>query len=431
MPRKKGVNVRKKIIAGLKINRVTWKALFDDKVMYIAYALFLVAIIGVFHVFYERFFIPSATAFDAGLNPGSREVAHAMKEAVFGSGGEVKREAPWSLYIVNYMYLIYTGSGIIFLVAFAEFFNIDLIKRAAAGFLTLGLAMVIGGLFTIMMDLNVLHLHWMILSPRTNSGMWLMLPLYFIYIPLVIFEIYLLLSNQQNWARKLAFPILILSLIVDFTEFYIQAKLFNMNLARNLWTSYPGLTLYFIVSSFVASSAVMMFYSYFTYRTLSKRKCIALMDLLSKITLYSVIVLGFYEIIAYLIVDRRAMFMMLFGPFSWYVYAYFVLTVMIPFGLLFWNAKGVMIKLLASISVIMGTYLGRMVFVYGGNAYPLSDRFGVGFEKYGEYEPVKDVIFFFPSWGEIAIVMGSIGIVVFVYRILDSLLSVSLMRKHH
>ena len=422
--------MRKKVVAGLKINHMTLKSLFNDKVMYIAYFLFFIAILGVLHVVYERFLIPSATAFDAGLNPGNREVALAMKEAVFGSGGEVKREAPWSLYIVNYMYLVYTGSGIIFLVAFAEFFHIDLIKSAAAGFLTLGLAMVFAGLFTILMDLNFLHLHWMFLSPRTDSGMWLMLPLYLIYIPLVLFEIYLLLSNRKSWARKLAFPILILSLIVDFTEFYIQAKLFNMNLARSLWTSYPGLTLYFIVSSFVASSAVMMFYSYFTYRHLNKRQCITLMELLSKITLYSVIVLGFYEIIAYLIVDSRAMLMMLFGPFSWYMYAYFIMTVMVPFGLLFWNSNRVMVKLAASISVILGTYLGRMVFVYGGNAYPLSDRFGVGFEKYGEYEPVKEVIFFLPSWGEIAIVLGSIGIVVFVYRILDSLLSVSTMRNH-
>ncbi|WP_309497658.1 polysulfide reductase [Sulfurovum sp.] len=422
--------MRRKSFAGLKINNLTWKDLFNDKVMYIAYMLIFISLLGVLHVIYERYLIPSATAFDAGLNPGSRDVALAMKEAVFGSGGEVKREAPWSLYIVNYMYMIYTGSGIIFLVAFAEFFHIDLIKRAAAGFMTLGLAMVLAGLFTILLDLNFLNLHWMILSPKINSGMWLMLPLYIIYIPLVVFEIYLLIANDQKWARKLAFPILILSLLVELTEFYIQAKLFNMNLARTLWTSFPGLTLYFIISSFVASSAIMMFYSFFTYRDHNKRACISLMELLSKVTLYSVITLGFYEIIAYLIIDSRAMFMMLFGPFSFYVYSYFVLTIMLPFSLLFWNSKGPRVKLLASIFVIIGTYLGRMVFIYGGNAYPLSDRFGVGFEKYGEYEPVKDVIFFMPSWGEMAIVLGSIGIVIFVYRIIDSLLSVSLMRKH-
>lgn len=423
--------MKKKIIAGLKVNNISLHALFNDKVMYIAYTLFLIAIIGVISVIRERYMIPSANAFDAGLNPGSPEVAHAMKEAVFGSGGEVKREAPWSLYIVNYMYMIYTGSGIILLVAFAEFFHIELIKRAASGFLTLGLAMVISGLFTIVMDLNILHIHWMFLSPQFNSGMWLMLPLYIIYIPLVMLEIYLLLSHRDNKARKLAFPILILSLIVDFTEFYIQSKLFHMNIARNLWTSYPALTFYFIITSFVAASAVMMFYTYFTYKHITHSNiCLLLMELLQKVTLYSVIVLGFYEVIAYLFVDTRAMVVMLFGDFRFYFYAYFIFTVMIPFGLLFWKTSAVWIKLTASIFIIVGTYLGRMIFVYGGNAYPLSDRFGVGFEKYGEYEPVKEVIFYLPSWGEIAIVLGSIGIVVFVYRVLDSLLSVSAMRSH-
>ncbi len=66
-----------------------------------------------------------------------------------------------------------------------------------------------------------------------------------------------------------------------------------------------------------------------------------------------------------------------------------------------------------------------MIFVYGGNAYPMSDRFGVGFEKYSEYEPVKDVIFFMPPWGEIAIVIGSLGIIIGIYRIVDAYLSVS------
>jgi hypothetical protein len=326
--------------------------------------------------------------------------------------------------------MVYTGSGMIFLVAFAEFFNIDLIKRAASGFLTLGLAMVLSGLFTILIDLNASHFHWMFLSPQLHSGMWLMLPLYMIYIPLVIFEIYLLITHKNHWVKKLAFPILILSLLVDFTEFYIQAKLFNMNLARNLWTSYPTLMFYFMVSSFVASSAVMIFYTYFTYRNLNKNVCLSLVNLLAKITLYSVITLGFYEVISYLFVDSRSLGIMLFGDFRYYFYTYFIFTVMIPFSMLFWNTKGPLIKLFASIFIIIGTYLGRMIFVYGGNAYPLSDRFGVGFEKYGEYEPVKEMIFFFPSWSETAIVIGSIGIVIFTYKVLDALFHISLMRKH-
>ncbi|MCF6245448.1 MAG: polysulfide reductase, partial [Sulfurovum sp.] len=137
--------------AGVEINKVSLKELLLDKSMYIIYILLGIAFVGVIDVFYERYFLAAASAHDAGVNPGSREVAEAMKAAVFGSGGEVKREAPWSLYIVNYMYMIYVGSGIIFIVAVAELLGEKLIKKASAGFLTLGLAMIIGGLFTIMM----------------------------------------------------------------------------------------------------------------------------------------------------------------------------------------------------------------------------------------------------------------------------------------
>lgn len=421
----------KRTIAGVEVNHVSWKKLLlNDKVLYLAYAFLGIALIGVIYVFIERYFLVSATAFDAGMAPGSREVAAAMREAVFGHGGEVKREAPWSLYIVNYMYMIYVGSGIIFLVALAELLDITLIKKTAAGFLTLGLGMILAGLFTIMMDLNVFHLHWMFLSPRFSSGMWLMLPLYLIYIPVIIFEIYLLLSHHTELAKKMALPILVISLGVEFLEFYVQAKLFDMNSARHLWTTYPLLTLYFMVSAFTASAAVMILYTFLIYRNTDRSKCATMMELIKKITLYSVITLGAYEATAYLFIDKKWAAIILFGDFKFYFYAYLLLAVAIPFALLFKDMTNSTAKVFASLSIIVGTYLGRMIFVYGGNAYPMSDRFGVGFEKYGEYEPLKDIIFFMPSWGEIAIVVGSLGVIVLVYRVIDAFFSVSMMREH-
>ncbi len=415
--------------AGVEINNVTLKSVLTSKGMYVAYGFLLFALFGMIDVFYERYFLLSATAFDAGLSPGSREVAEAMKAAVFGSGGEVKREAPWSLYIVNYMYMIYVGSGIIFIVAFAELINIKLIKKTAAGFLTLGLTMILAGLFTILMDLNVLHLHHMFLSPRYTSGMWLMLPLYIVYIPLVIFEIYLILAHKDSWIKKIAVIILILSLLVEFVEFYVQAKLFDMNSARHLWTTYPLLPLYFMVSSFTASAAVMILYTYLAYRNTDKTKCAALLSLLQKMTLYSVIALGAYEATAYLFIDKKWAEIILFGDFKYYFYAYLAMSVGIPFVLLFKNFAHNGSKILASVLIIIGTYLGKMIFVYGGNAYPMSDRFGVGFEKYGEYEPVRDVIFFMPPIGEIAVVVGSVGIIILLYIVVDAYFSVSKMQE--
>ena len=416
--------------AGIEINSVSLKELLTSRTMRVAYLFLFFAVIGVISVLYNRYFLSSATAFDAGLHPGSREVAEAMKEAVFSTGGEVKREAPWSLYIVNYMYMIYVGSGIIFLVAVSELIDIKYIEKIAAGFLTVGLSMIIAGLFTILMDLNILHLYHMFLTPRFTSGMWLMLPLYMVYIPLIILEIYLILSHKDSWIKKIALLILFVGLMIEFIEFFVQAKLFDMNSARHLWTSYPLLPLYFMISSFVASAAIMMIYTYTLYRKTDGEECTPLLSLLQKITLYAVMALGAYEATSYLFIDKKWAAIILFGDFKYYFYAYLAMAIGIPFVLLFKESLSIRYKVLASIFVIVGTYLGKMIFVYGGNAYPMNDRFNIGFEKYSEYEPVKEVIFFMPPWGEIAIVFGSFGIILLIYKLADAYLSVSRIQEH-
>jgi len=82
----------------------------------------------------------------------------------------------------------------------------------------------------------------------------------------VLFEIYLLITKNHEWARKIAYPVLVMSIFVDIVEYFIQAKLFNMNTARHLWTTYPALTLYFIVSACVAAVAIMIIYAIVVYR---------------------------------------------------------------------------------------------------------------------------------------------------------------------
>jgi len=422
--------MEKYVIAGLEINKVSFKDLFFNKTMLIAYILLALGIYGIYEVFDERYFMLTANAHDAALNPGSRDVAMAMKEAVFGDSGEVKREAPWSLYIVNYMYMIYSGSGIIFLVALAEIFNVEIIKKTAAGFMMFGLAMIFGGLFTIAVDLNILHMHWMFLTPNITAGMWLMLPLYLFYIPFVLFEIYLLITKNYEWAKRIAYPIIIMSIVVDIVEYYIQAKLFNMNTARHLWTTYPALTLYFIVSAFVAAVAIMIIYSIFVYRDKLKEEFGELLNLLRKTSLYVIGLLAAYEATAFLFIDKNWGGIILFGDFKYYFYLYLSLAVALPFMLEFKRHKSLVWASLGAISMIIGTYIGRYIFVYGGNAFPMSDRFGTGFEKYGEYEQVKDFIFYFPHFGEVLVVIGSVGVVLAVYKIFDSLFCVSRISSH-
>lgn len=415
--------------AGLEINKVSFSTLFFGKTMLLAYAFLALAFIGIYEVFDIRYFSAAANAHASGVDPTNPALKEAMRLAVFGDVGEVNRNIPWTLFIVNYMYMIYTGSGIIFLVALAELMNFNLIAKAAAGFMVAGISMVFAGLFTIATDLNMLNMLWMVLTPNTSAGMWLMLPLYCTYIPFVLFEIYLILTNKRDLAKRLALPILVLSVGVDLIEYYIQAKLFSMNTARHLWTEFPVLTFYFILSAFVSSLGIMGVHSYLVHRT--KPEYEAMMDLIRRAMLFFVSILGLYEILAYMTVDKDWAFLILFGPFrSLYFGGYIFLTLALPFLLIVKPGKPIW-TLLASVFVIIGGFAGRYLFVYGGNANPMSNRFGMGYEKYDFYALPKSFNYVAPHLGEILIVVGSIGVCIIIYKLFDNLFSVGELREHH
>jgi len=415
--------------AGLEINKISIGALFFNKAMLIAYVLLACALVGIYEVFDLRYFSVAANAHASGINPTDPALKEAMRLAVFGDVGEVNRNIPWTLFIANYMYMIYTGSGIIFLVALAELMHFNLVARAAAGFMVAGISMVFAGLFTIATDLNMLNMLWMLLTPNTGAGMWMMLPLYCIYIPFVLFEIYLILTNKRDWARRLALPILILSLGVDLVEYFIQAKLFSMNTARHLWTEFPALMFYFIISAFVSSLGMMGINSFLVHRT--KPEYEELMDLIRRAMLFFVSVLGLYEIYGYMAVDKDWSFLILFGPFRpVYFGGYIFLTLALPFLFIVKPGKPIF-TLLASLRVVVGGFVGRYLFVYGGNANPMSNRFGTGYEKYDFYALSKSFNYVHPHLGEILIVMGSVGVCIVIYKLFDGLFSVGELREHH
>jgi hypothetical protein len=417
------------VFAGLEINKISIKDLLFNKTMFLAYALLALAIFGIFEVFEVRYFSEAANAHASGMDPTNLELKKAMKLAVFGTVGEVSREVPWTLFIANYMYMIYTGSGIIFLVALAELMNVNLVAKAAAGFMVAGISMVFAGLFTIATDLNMLNMIWVVLTPNMSSGMWLMLPLYCIYIPFVLFEIYLILTNKRDLAKKLALPVLILSLGVDLVEYYIQAKLFSMNTARHLWTEFPALMFYFIISAFVSSLGIMGINSFLVHRNKPEYK--ELMDLIRRGMLFFISVLALYEIIGYMTVDKDWTFLILFGPFKYlYFGGYIFLTLALPF-LLVLKPNNPVFTLISSISVVAGGFAGRYLFVYGGNANPMSNRFGTGYEKYDYYDVASTFNYVHPHLGEICIVVGSIGVCILIYKLFDSLFSIGELRKHH
>ncbi len=415
--------------AGVEVNKVTPKRLLFSKTMLTAYLLLAVALFGIYELLELRYFSAVASSHDSGLNPTDPSVIEAARQAIFGTVGEIDRNLPWTVLIANYMYMVYTGSGVIFLVALAEFMNFRIIGKAAAGFMVVGIAMIFAGLFTISTDLHMLNMHWMLLSPNLKAGMWLMLPLYCTYIPFVLLEIYLILKKKRDWARRLALPILILSLGIDLVEYYIQAKLFSMNTARHLWTEFPSLTFYFIISAFVSSLGIMGINTYLVHR--KKPEYQELMELIRKTMLFFVFLLGLYEIVGYMTVDKDWAFLILFGPFRYvYFLGYILLTLALPFLLIIKPGKPIL-TVIASIFVIIGGFIGRYLFVYGGNANPMSNRFGTGYEKYDQYSLADSFIYNSPHLGEILIVIGSIGVAMIIYKLFDVFFSVGKLREHY
>jgi hypothetical protein len=415
--------------AGVEINKVSIKALFLNKTILLGYVLLAFAIAGIYGLIEIRYFSAAVNAHASGLDPTSPTLKEAMRSAVFGQVGEGERTLPWTLLIANYMYMIYTGSGVIFLVALAELMNFKLVAKAAAGFMVAGISMVFAGLFTIATDLNMLNMHWMIRTPNLDTGIWLMLPLYCTYIPFVFFEIYLILTNKRELAKRLALPILVLSIGIDLVEYYIQAKLFSMNTARHLWTEFPALTFYFIISAFVVSLGVMGLNSYLVHK--NKPEYEALMDLIRRAMLFFVFILGLYEIIGYMTVDKDWAFLILFGPFRYIYFAgYVFLTLALPFLFIVKSGKPIF-TVFASALVLIGGFLGRYLFVYGGNANPMSNRFGTGYEKYDFYGIAKSFNYVSPHFSEISIVVGSIGVAIVIYKLFDGLFSVGELREHH
>ncbi|WNO10066.1 hypothetical protein [Teredinibacter sp. KSP-S5-2] len=414
--------------AGLDINKVSFKAMFLNKAMLLAYFLLFIAILGLYQLYDLRYFSATLNAHDAGIDPTNPALKEAMRQAIFGTVGEIDRNSPWTVLISNYMFMLYTGSGIIFLVALAELFRVNLIKNLAVGFMVVGISMVFAGLFTITTDLHVLNIPWMLLTPNTGAAMWMMLPLYLIYIPFVLFEIYLLLTNNRALARKLALIIVIMSIGVDLIEYYIQANLFAMNTARHLWTEFPALTFYFIVSSFVASLGIIGVYTFLVHR--NKTEYAPLMNLIRRTMLIAVVILGLFEVIGYLHVEKDWTNLILFGPLAPLYFIGYVLPIFVLSVLLSLKAGKPMLTVIASIFVIIGGYVGRLIFVYGGNVVPMFNRFGTGFEKTEMYGVAKSFIYVSPHLGEVLIVIGSIGVALITYKVFDGLFSVGKLREH-
>jgi len=416
---------------GLNIRKVSIKELLFNKTMLIAYILLAIGVIGWYEIFALRWahdFVNNAGVIAAaGHLEESKQVAMALKEQIFHLEHieEVNKAEPWGIFVSQYTYLLYGGSALIFLTALAELFHVKIAPKVAAAFITFGISMVFGGLVSIATDLaNQINIYWMVLNPQPQSGMWLMMPLYSVYIPFTFIEIYFLITNKRDLARKVAGILVILGIIIDIAEFYIQGLLFNLNDPRHLWTDIPLLWLYFLISGALTGVAGAMVFTFLGLK--NKPYYQETMNLLVKVGLGLAVIAGIYEIINYMTVDPKWMKLITSGsPVSTMYWTWIVLGIIIP--LIIWGMKKTSLAVIGAVSAIIGTFFMRQAFIYGGNIVPMTERVdGLGPQATSVYnlDALEPFAYIAPHTMEILIIVGCLGLGLAIYSILDSLFAV-------
>ena len=417
---------------GLNIKRVSFFKLFFNKTMIIAYILLAIGLIGWYEIYHLRYFhefVNNHSVIDMvmGGNKGElRAAAEALKEQIFNlhEVEEVNKAEPWGIFVTQYTYLLYGGSALIFLTALAELFHVKITPKVAAALMTFGIAMDLGGMTSIASDWgNPLHIYWMVLNPQPHSGMWMMLPLYSIYIPFTFIEIYFLITNKRDLAKKLALVLVILGIFIDIAEFYIQGILFNLNIPRHLWTNIPALWIYFLITGAVTGIGGAAIFGFLGLR--NKPYYEEFMKVVANAGIVLTVLAGLYEVVNYMSVDPKYIKLLISGsPISWMYWTWIIGGIVLPFVLFL--ARKSSLTFLGGISAVIGAFFMRFSFIYGGNIVPVTNRFNTGYEANSIYQldALKPYAYIAPHTMEILIIIGCLGVGIAVFSLLDSIFDV-------
>ena len=400
---------------GLNFKSVSFAELFLNKTMLFAYVLLAIGLIGWIQIYSLRFGHEFVNTADL-VNGTAANAAEALKEQIFGMHHieEVPRSEPWGIFVAQYTYLLYGGSALIFLTALFELLGLSISHKASAAMMTLGISLALGGMTSIASDWgNPLNIYWMILNPQPHSGMWMMLPLYSIYIPFTFIEIYFLMTNKRELAKKLALPLVVIGLGIDAAEFYIQGILFQLNEPRHLWVDFPTLWIYFLVTGLVSGIGFALIYAGLALR--NKEWYEELKSTLRVAGLVAIVLTAGYEAMSGFSHLNE-------GPFHTMFLGYVVVGLALPFVLFLIKQD-----ILAGLFMAIGTFSARELFVYGGNAEPMTNRFGMGPEAISTYSvaDLEKFVYDAPHTMEILIIIGCLGLGIAIFKLLDTLLDVS------
>jgi molybdopterin-containing oxidoreductase family membrane subunit len=328
----------------------------------------------------------------------------------------VTREHPWGLLIAMYVFFVVSSTGLCIISSFGHVFGIKefevISKRAIIG----AIITLVSGFAVILLEIGhpIRMVIYNILTPGYTSAIWWMGTLYATYLVFIIFEFTFLMRSNHHIARYFAIG----GLIVGISAHSNLGAIFGFLVARPIANGvfYP---IYFILSAMITGSYLIFIAYGYKYKLDFPEEIKKMLLKLAYVLGILLAILIFFEIWRMMtsiyggMPGRADAARHILTTANFWV-GEILLGALIPFlVILFTKGKALSLIVYSSLSGMIGIFFMRYDLVHDSQLMPLQTM------KLREYQEVPTFIHYMPSFSEIAISIGGVGICLLLYYLAD------------
>jgi molybdopterin-containing oxidoreductase family membrane subunit len=330
----------------------------------------------------------------------------------------VTRAHPWGLLIAIYVFFVVSSTGLCIISSLGHVFGIkefEIIgKRAIAG----AIVTILSGFAVISLEIGhpIRMVIYNVLSPGLTSAIWWMGTLYGAYLAFIIVEFIFLLRNDHKYSKLFGMG----GLLVGIAAHSNLGAVFGFLVARPISNGvfYP---VYFILSAMITGGYLIFLIYGFKYKMRFPEEISLMLEKLAKIMGLLLAILIFFEAWKMLTaiyggMPERADSAMHIITSANFLIGEVLLGMLIPFIVIL-RSKGKAIKTMvyASATGMIGIFFMRYDLVHDTQLFPMQTL------KTTEYQLAPQWVSYFPSFAEIAIAAGGIGLCLLMYYVADKL----------
>lgn len=342
----------------------------------------------------------------------------------------VTRSVPWGIMISTYVFFVVSSTGLCLVSSMGHVFGIEKYEVIGKRAIILAIFTILCGFAVIGMELGhpLRMALYNVISPNLHSAIWWMGTLYGVYLVFIIIEFYFLMTHNHKgafWAGLGGF-------LAGISAHSNLGAVFGLLEARPFWHG-PFLPIYFILSAMASGSALVILIFSIAYGGVDRlpEKAKEAVKGITKLFGLLLGILIFFEIWKLITSiygappeKYEATMALMFGPLkvSFWLFEIF-LGMLLPFLIIiFTKASNLKAAYYASISAMIGIFFMRYNLVVAGQIVPMREPApGAGIQG----ATPDGLVHYFPSFSEIAVVIGAIAICIALYLAAERFLNLS------